>query len=82
MNTHAQSHTRTCMVKCNDNFNEVERSFICAEYWQLRNDSRQKDFLLSKVKSYAIQHESPRTELRHQVNSRTIVYSFSTNGKD
>ena len=77
-----QSNCQTCRCKCNDNFSEVERSVICSEYWLLRNDSRQKDFLLSRVKIYGIQRERPRTELKRQVKRRTVVYSFSKNGKD
>ena len=76
------SNCQTCRFKCNDNFSDEERSVICAEYWQLQNDSRQKDFLLSRVKIYGIQRERPRTERKRHVKSRTVVYSFIKNEKD
>ena len=76
------SNCTTCRYKCNDNFRDAYREAICQEYWQLGDYSRQKDFLLSRVKVFGVQRQRVRAEQRTWERSSTMTYSFLKNGNE
>lgn len=46
-----QVNCTNCRFKCSSNFTEHDRTEICKAYWGLRDNKRQKDFIIKNVQS-------------------------------
>ena len=69
--------------KCNENFDDAKRDAICKEYWELSDYTRQKDFLLSRVKVYDVQRRRIRRgEERKVQRNNTMSYWFLNDSKE
>ncbi|XP_039276130.1 uncharacterized protein LOC120349687 [Nilaparvata lugens] len=69
----------SCRFKCQKNFSEDDRKYICKSYWSLRDYGRQKDFILKHIvstlpKRRKVDESSP--------SARILSKQYSLSNKD